>query len=703
MKFFRSKIAWQLLLWLLVIEFPVESLLVYVSYQNSEQSLRTELTDKLRAIATYQIAEINEFVEEQLNKATNLAQIPELIGITNTLLHKQAKNEGNVTKTTKNEVKNILEEEQKILKKYIDIFSFKSLLLVSPEGTVLLSTNTTIKEGENLGEGTWKGTELSNNFLRANIILQADFSDFLYLPNQSALSTFVAVPIKNESGRPIAIMMLEADLQRITNAVRNYTGMGNSGEILLLTEIGKEIVFITPTRYQRADEPLKKFIAEDIKHKGEDVEKAIQAQTGYGIVTDYEGKKVFAHWHYVPALRSGIIIKENIDEAFAPITKLQKILLTIVFCTLLLFVFAAFNIATMFTKPIRKLNAITKKIANGDLSQRAAMQTNNEIGELAQSFDEMTEKIQQYQAELKDANVDLERKVQERTEELHTLVEELSQTNEELTTTVDFVETQKRELIKKNTNIEASITYAKRIQSSILPSVNYMQSYLPKFFVFFKPRDIVSGDFYWFTPLSENRFMLISVDCTGHGVPGAFMSMIGDSLLNQIILEKGIISPEDILHELDKGVKHSLQKGEYETRDGMDLSICLIDKDRKIIEFAGAMNPISVIQNRVLREIKADKRAIGSTHSENYLFTKHCIDIAIPTTVYMYSDGFQDQFGGENNRKFMVRKFKELLFEIHTQSMAEQHNILENTFLKWKGVHNSQVDDILVIGFYIVA
>ncbi|SFE58375.1 tetratricopeptide repeat protein [Thermoflexibacter ruber] len=278
---------------------------------------------------------------------------------------------------------------------------------------------------------------------------------------------------------------------------------------------------------------------------------------------------------------------------------------------------------------------------------------------------------------------------------------ELEQTQEELKSQRDTLALKTQELDLAYNNIKASITYAKRIQEAILPPTSLIQQYLPESFILYKPRDIVSGDFYWFAPISEKLCVIAVVDCTGHGVPGAFMSMIGDSLLNQIVLEKGIISPDLILSELDKGIKQALRKGEADAKDGMDMAICVIDQYKKFMEFAGAMNPICIVQNNELREIKADKRAIGGDTKENHLFTKHTIDISIPTMTYMYSDGFQDQFGGEHGKKFMVKRFRELLFSLHSEPIQAQKQLLDQTIEAWKGKDHKQIDDILVMGFRV--
>ncbi len=276
---------------------------------------------------------------------------------------------------------------------------------------------------------------------------------------------------------------------------------------------------------------------------------------------------------------------------------------------------------------------------------------------------------------------------------------ELEQTQEEIKAQRDALEVKKEELNYAYNNIKASITYAKRIQAAILPPLPNIQVYLPEIFILFKPRDIVSGDFYWFAPTSETSCVLAAVDCTGHGVPGAFMSMIGDSLLNQIVIENHITSPDLILAALNKGIKNSLRKGEQDAKDGMDMAICWVDKAQQLIEWAGAMNPACVVQNGELREIKADKKPIGDVDTEGFCFTKHIISCEVPTTVYLYSDGYQDQFGGAEGRKFMIRRFRNLLADIHTHPMPTQKEILEDTLANWLGTTHTQIDDILVIGF----
>ena len=257
---------------------------------------------------------------------------------------------------------------------------------------------------------------------------------------------------------------------------------------------------------------------------------------------------------------------------------------------------------------------------------------------------------------------------------------------------------QNEEIENQNKDIKDSIEYAQRIQAAMLPTTDKITQALPEHFILFKPRDIVSGDFYWFQDRGDTIILSV-IDCTGHGVPGAFMSLIANDLLNEIIIEKHIISPDCILKELHHKIMFALHQQETNNRDGMDMVICVIHKDKKILEFAGAYNPLIYIQNQELRIIKGDSFPIGGWHflDKERVFTKHQIDISAPTTIYLYSDGYQDQFGGPDGRKLMKSHFRKLLREIHDFPAAKQKDILNRTINNWMKNYE-QVDDMLIIG-----
>jgi len=289
------------------------------------------------------------------------------------------------------------------------------------------------------------------------------------------------------------------------------------------------------------------------------------------------------------------------------------------------------------------------------------------------------------------------------------LNEEIHQQKEEILSQRDAIEEKNGALQKalgnlarKNANITASITYAKRIQDAMLPSISTIQSYFPHSFVFYKPRDIVSGDFYWITT-KNNWVIFAAVDCTGHGVPGAFMSITGDALLTQIVEVQGIVSPDVILNELHLKVRKGLKQEETQNRDGMDISICAYNVVTKQLHFAGAQNQLLYMQDETMHRIRGDRQPIGGLQREKKrLFTNHTLQITKPTMCYMFSDGFQDQFGGMEGKKFMAHRFRELLMLCHKKPVAQQHEELEHTFSHWIGQSDEkQIDDVLVIGFLV--
>jgi serine phosphatase RsbU (regulator of sigma subunit)/tetratricopeptide (TPR) repeat protein len=280
---------------------------------------------------------------------------------------------------------------------------------------------------------------------------------------------------------------------------------------------------------------------------------------------------------------------------------------------------------------------------------------------------------------------------------------EIEQINEELHITLEQVKEYSEVIEEKNKHITASIQYAQRIQQAILPLPEEIQKHLPESFILFKPRDIVSGDFYYFHE-QEGKLLLAVIDCTGHGVPGAFMTMIGYEILNEIILNKQILSPEAILYELHRSIRKALKQAETNNKDGMDLSLVLIDKNTKQLEFAGAKNPMLYIQHNEIVELKADKMPIGGEQREaERFFTKQTLDISLPTTLFMFTDGYQDQFGGEKKQKFRIAQMKQLFLEHHTKTPKAQCEIYGKTIDEWMHTGNEkQIDDILLMGVYIV-
>lgn len=353
-------------------------------------------------------------------------------------------------------------------------------------------------------------------------------------------------------------------------------------------------------------------------------------------------------------------------------------------------------------------------------------------------------------------NKQLEQIVKERTEELRTINDELRMMNTELNSSKAEIEQTNiklnvvnTELEQKNEAITDSIHYAKKIQAAIMPPIEKVRNILPNSFILYKPRDIVSGDFYWFfkvtsdgergTKAGNQQIIIAACDCTGHGVPGAFMSMICNTLLNETVKDKRIVQPNLILDRLHKSLVTELRQSEDESNvsDGMDIALCSLSFEFEtvsglevkeqgtesrgqgekgferreprqlagpssmrhiVLQYAGAYRPLFLVRNGKLSEIKGDRFSVGGFQTERkHKFTNHTLDIQKGDSIYIFTDGFADQFGGTNDKRFMVKRFKEILQEIQDVNIREQGKILNETIEKWQG-KEEQTDDILVIG-----
>lgn len=266
---------------------------------------------------------------------------------------------------------------------------------------------------------------------------------------------------------------------------------------------------------------------------------------------------------------------------------------------------------------------------------------------------------------------------------------------------------QKSELEKKNALIAEknkemmdSLNYAKRLQAAILPRKEEIQKTFDGFFIFYQPKDVVSGDFYFFEK-AGNKTIIAAADCTGHGVAGAIMSMVGTSLLKQIIIEKNILDPAEILDQLNSGVIESFKQSENESNDGMDIILCSFDMDKMELSFSGANRPLYLIRDSELMVFPSDKYPIGGMQIEHHdSYSKQLIALKKNDLLYMFTDGYADQFGGKLGKKLMTKNFKELLMNINEQSMEQQCKNLQQHIHDWMGDHE-QVDDIMVIGIRI--
>ncbi|TAG02726.1 MAG: HAMP domain-containing protein [Cytophagia bacterium] len=692
--FYKPQIAVQLLFWFLLVGILSIGTLTYVVITNVNQTVINEIQNNLTAIATRQAEQIKQYINDKEMLVEELSSFSDI----SIILEKYSK----IAAKNPQKLYSFVQKDSIVLRDmqyYKRTFGIEEVLLLNVKGDVVFSSTDKPELGLNVRAEAWiKKTEISKIFDRSITYLQTQISDFTTYGALDRVTAFISTPVYNQNRRLIGVLIAQINNTEIEKIVNDYTGLGKTGESKIVAWLDSQMIFVTKIRHTSELFVKKEVYKNNPSHPGL---LALQGKSNFGITKDYRGIEVIAYWRYIPSMRSGIVVKMNKEEAFEPITSLQNILIWTAIIIVIFVIIVSTIVAGRLSKPIRVLTKVAKKLAEGDLSKRVKIKEKNEIGDLAATFNTMAEGIERQQKELQDYNANLEETVENRTYELKESNEELLQLNEEMQVMLDQLSEQKEEIEHKNTEILSSIHYAKRIQTAMLPTKEQIESLLPESFVFFHPRDIVSGDFYLVTE-TENKVFFAAVDCTGHGVPGAFMSMIGNELLNEIIHLKKIIDTDKILYELHHDLIRLLRQTDSENKDGMDIVLCAWDKVNNIVEFSGAYNPIIYIQNGLLYEIKGTKQPIGGWNPKlsDRNYQKHTIEITSSTMFYLLSDGYQDQFGGEKGRKYMIKNMKEVFLEINHLAMDEQQRILAMNFFEWLGKER-QIDDVLLMGVRI--
>ena len=332
---------------------------------------------------------------------------------------------------------------------------------------------------------------------------------------------------------------------------------------------------------------------------------------------------------------------------------------------------------------------------------------------LEKIVEERTSEIKQQKEaiELKNAELELQREeiltqrdaIEAKNATLERQKTEILSQRDELEVQKNIAMQQRDEIAHHEQEIMDSIYYAKRIQTAIMPTMDTISAVLPEYFILFRPRDIVSGDFYYFKHINHYA-VIVAADCTGHGVPGAFMSMLGSAFINEIVVNnQDGVSTGHMLDLLRSSVIESLkQTGKVEeAKDGMDIAVCILDLETNHLQFSGAFNPMFLVRNGVLEEYRADRMPVGIFDLGNVGFTTNDVDAQKGDIIYIFSDGYASQFGGKNGKKFMSSRFKKLLEEVSSEPMDRQKQLLDDKIDSWMGTEYNQVDDILVIGFKV--
>ncbi len=365
-------------------------------------------------------------------------------------------------------------------------------------------------------------------------------------------------------------------------------------------------------------------------------------------------------------------------------------------------------------KPVNKLKGMLNKMGRGVIPDNRLKPSNDEVGEMAAALNRMIdgfERTTEFSHQVGSGNFDYDyqplsdedtlghallKMRDDLAENERILEQKVVERTEEVVRQRDEIERQRLKVEELYKDVTDSIRYAKRLQDSILPPESLIKELVPESFVLFKPKDIVSGDFYWFGQC-KGKTLFAAVDCTGHGVPGAFMSLVGANALNQAVREHQLAEPAKILDDLNRNASATLNKTteDNSVRDGMDLAMCALDRDNLELEYAGANNPLYLVRDGKIEITKADKFAIGSMTDQFY--TNHKIKLKEGDKIYIFSDGYADQFGGPKGKKFMYSKFRKLILSISDKPMAEQGQIFSEEIEKWKGQYE-QIDDILLMG-----
>lgn len=536
--------------------------------------------------------------------------------------------------------------------------------------------------------------------------------NFLLQRSQTLISKWYYSKNVNDGGREELHKLITVDYPERKSSIRELSKNWNSSdELQEWTDIKNRTEALFFTYQQDIMTPLNSlesyedvsiyFLAKDALDNAEEDLKVLYKKLN---------KLIEAKQHTAGELK---------DQMFSSFKLLERIVKFLGFALVFGGIMVALFTARSIVRPVQQLKKMLLSMGLGVLPKERISSRTDEIGEmgtalnsLVESMERTTEFAKQTGAgnfdshykplstedtlgqallkmrdDLAENERSLEQKVIERTEEVVRQKEEIQDKNQEL------------EILYKQ--VTDSIHYAKRIQEAILPPQELFDQLLPNSFVLYKPKDIVSGDFYWLDKKGDNVYCA-AVDCTGHGVPGAFMSIVGSNLLKDAVNNTDYFAPSEIMDKLNEGVASTLHVGlsEKQTKDGMDMTLCSINYQKMELQFAAAFNPLYVVRDGNLIQYKADKFPVGAFIGETRKFANCTVKLQKGDTIYIFSDGYADQFGGPRGKKFMAGSFRNLLLEVSTLSASQQKKKLDDTIEMWRG-QLEQVDDILIIGIKI--
>ena len=664
------------LLCLFMVVFTGGTVFVFVDYE-SRKTLERQITARIEKQSSFAIGNIDRFIYERVTDIQQLSQDP--------ILADESINQAELTDRIKElQLKNGMY-------KSISFFDPTRLRLADSRNLNIGKTHDLTTYWEKIDEG------------QQEVTMDISQSISLGIP----VMHFAAV-VRNDIGTRVGTVVTRADLSWINSIFEESIATDSlmrNANIDLLDKEGTILYSNTNPdgvlKEKYHDMELLTYFAENNKEKYHLFGNKIYFYTLETDYLSYAGN----NWILLIALPE--------DVVYEPIYDLRKQIAVTLGLIILVASLIAFVVARLFAKPILSLTASAKEMGEGNLEAVPNIKSKDEIGKLAQSFGQMANKLKAKMREQDKLNIELAA-INERIESKYV---QINEQKVEIELSKDQIEMQNsalgeafKEIEKQNKSITSSIHYAERIQRSILPEHDIFNRYFPNSFVLYKPRDIVSGDFYWFDEIVKDgkRHLLIAVgDCTGHGVPGGFMSMLGNNLLTTVVTIGGEIEPAIVLEEVDYDIRKVLHQNKHSenSQDGMEIALCTIQLDTLKMKYAGAHRSLYFFRNGEFTEIKADRASLGGVSKirkkklANLQLTTHEIQLQKDDIFYLFSDGYKDQFGGELGRVFSSKRFKNLLYKIHQKPMAHQMEILDEEVMAWSKISNQkQTDDIIVLG-----
>ena len=419
------------------------------------------------------------------------------------------------------------------------------------------------------------------------------------------------------------------------------------------------------------------------------------------LVTE-EGLRVHYQYTFMPResnIYQNSVIRIKSDRSKISEFREKKVILYSIVTSffIVLLVIVLLFVSNTITKPLARLTKSLNSVSEGSLNERSDAGGSKEIRQLSHRFNQMIENI-------RNDFHDLEKTVKK---------DKVRETDhlDEIQIQKDQIQTQREDLLKLNKNVKESfrkleeqnklisdsVHYAHRVENILLPTSTNLEEALRDYFILYKPRNVVGGDFYWAVKVGS-KSVVACADCTGHGVPGAFMSIIGITMLNKIVKENHVVDPCEILEQLRVSIIGALLSTEgHIVRDGVDVSVAVIDHEQNYIDYVGANSPIVLVQDEEIRFVKGSKQSLGSSSDDLKPFKKERIEYFPGDVLYLFTDGYQDQFGGDQDKKFMIKRLRNLFLRVHELPVAEQKDIINSTIEDWM-INSRQVDDMLIIG-----